>query len=263
MTEAAAVGTVRPVPAPLPSPLTCLHLFGVSPRMVPLALLRMGLDRRHLRATPGLRFWKLVGTGDGRTFTVRDADPCRWGMVTVWDGAEALDRFERRSAVIRAWSSIAEERWRVDLRPLRSRGRWSGREPFGPPTAAASSSAPVAAITRARIDFRQARRFWRSVPPVSANLHARPGLRFAVGFGEAPIGVQGTFSVWDSERALTRFAYAGQPHRDAITNTERLQWYREELFARFAIIGSHGTVDGVDPVAPSPGIEPDGAHTGA
>jgi hypothetical protein len=64
----------------------------------------------------------------------------------------------------------------------------------------------VAAVTRARLRPSRARSFWRAVPAVSADLAAQPGLRLAVGIGEAPMGLQGTFSVWESAAALRRFA---------------------------------------------------------
>lgn len=231
--------------------LASLHLFRVSPSRVPLAVARMALDRRHLRATPGLCFAKLVGTGDGRTFTVRDTDPRTWGLFAVWDDAEALGRFERRSPTAKAWQRLAEERWRADLRPLRSRGRWSGREPFGAVAPAAGQvSGPVAALTRARLRPGRMRVFWRAVPPVSADARARDGLLFAVGFGEAPAGVQGTFSIWGDEECLDRFAYAGAAHRSAIRDTHRHRWYSEELFARFEVTATTGTVRGRDPLAP-------------
>jgi hypothetical protein len=232
------------------APLVTFHLFRVPRSGIAGALLRMALDRAPLRATPGLRFFKLVGTGSGRTFTVRDADPTRWGLVAAWDSAAAVERFEQTSPVPRAWASLADERWRVDLVPLRSKGTWAGRDPFGPaghdPTG--SGAGPVAALTRARIRWSLARRFWRSVPPVSADLHDQPGLRFTIGFGEAPVGLQGTFSLWTSAADLQAFAYSGAPHRDAIAATHRLQWYAEELFTRFAVVGSTGTVDGRDPL---------------
>ena len=44
------------------------------------------------------------------------------------------------------------------------------------------------------------RAFWRAVPPVSLDLAGRPGLRLAVGIGEAPVGLQGTFSLWETGR---------------------------------------------------------------
>lgn len=232
--------------------LASLHLFRVRPSRVPLAAARMALDRRRLRAAPGLRFAKLVGTGDGRTFTVRDADPCTWGLFAVWDGPGALGEFERRSATAAAWRRLADERWRADLRPLRSRGRWSGREPFGaaPPPAGRAVAGPVAALTRARLRPGTMRVFWRAVPPVSADASARDGLLFAVGFGEAPVGVQGTFSVWADQERLGRFAYAGAAHRAAIRDTKRRRWYSEDLFARFEVVATSGTVRGRDPLTP-------------
>lgn len=231
--------------------LTTLHLFGVATGRVPAAVARMALDRAPLSGTTGLEFWKLLGTGDGRTFTGRDHNPRRWGLLAVWTDAGALARFERRSSVARAWAGLAEERWRIDLLPLRSRGRWSGRSPFqtgDPPDLAG----PVAAITRARIRWSQSRAFWRAVPPVALDANRTRGLRFAIGVGEAPVGLQGTFSVWGTSRDLADFAYRGQPHRRAIDETSQRRWYAEELFARFAVLQTTGTVEGVDPVAMNP-----------
>jgi hypothetical protein len=233
-----------------PAPLVTLHLFGVAHRHVPAAVLRMGLDRPRLAGTPGLRVWKLLGTGSGRSFRVRDADPCRWGLLGVWSHPEALVAFERRSATARAWRRLAAEAWRADLRPLRSRGAWSGARPFDPP-AREPWQGMVASITRARLARGRWRQFWRAVPPVSAALRDAPGLRFALGIGEAPVGMQGTFSVWASAAALVDYAHRGAAHRDAIRRTAETGWYAEELFARFAVLQTTGTVGGVDPVRAS------------
>jgi hypothetical protein len=225
------------------APLVTLHVWGVPARAVPAALLRMAADPPALRRVPGLRFAKLLGTGSGRTFTVRDADPRTWALLAVWDGAADDD-----TAVLRRWRRIADEEWSVALRPLSARGRWSRREPFGRPDAERWDG-PVAAVTRARIALRKAVRFWRAVPPVSADLHAGPGLRFALGVGEAPIGLQGTFSVWDSSAALNGFAYGRPAHTAVVRRTAEERWYAEELFARFAVLSSAGTVGGRDPLA--------------
>jgi hypothetical protein len=231
----------EPVPA-----LVTLHLWRVGRRGVPAAVLRMGRDRGRVRRTPGLRFAKLLGTGDGRTFTVRDADPLRWGLLATWADPAAAQAFEQ-SRVVRAWESDAVESFRVDLRPVASRGTWSGRSPFGDPLPVRSDG-PVAALTRARLRAAAAPRFWRAVPPVSADLRERPGLRAAVGIGEAPVGLQGTFSLWDSSAALKDFARA-DAHAAVVARTEPERWYAEELFARFAVVGSRGTLDGRDPLA--------------
>jgi hypothetical protein len=219
-----------------------LHLWGVPHRAVPAALARMARDRRPLRRTPGLRFGKLLGTGDGRTFTVRDADPRHWGVLATWTSEDAAAAFED-GPVARGWAGIADERLRVRLRPLASRGSWARSRPFGDP-APAPYDGRVAAVTRARIAPRRLVTFWRAVPPVSADLRASDGLRLAVGIGEAPVGLQGTFSLWDSPAALTAFAYQRSPHVEAVRQTAALGWYAEELFARFAVLDVEGTLAG-------------------
>jgi hypothetical protein len=93
------------------------------------------------------------------------------------------------------------------------------------------------------------RSFWAAVPPVTEALHASPGLRLAVGIGEAPIGLQGTFSVWDGADALRAFAYRDATHREVIGRTATDGWYTEELFARFAVVQATGTVRGRNPLA--------------
>ena len=74
--------------------------------------------------------------------------------------------------------------------------------------------------------------------------HRGPGLRLAVGIGEAPIGLQGTFSLWDSPAALNDFAHRREPHVDAIRRTATEGWYAEELFARFEVLSVDGEFAG-------------------
>jgi hypothetical protein len=240
-------------PDPVPA-LVTLDVWGVPNRAVPSAVARMALDRAELRHIRGLRFAKLMGTGSGRTFTVRDADPRHWALLCTWDDPADRARFED-SRTAAAWSRLADEHWRAHLIPMSSRGEWSGRRPFGEPRPSRAietgiASGPIAALTRARLVPRRALTFWRAVPPVSADLQTSPGLRFALGVGEAPLGLQGTFSVWDSNEALRAFAYERSAHRDAIADTERLGWYAEELFARFRVVSTDGHYGGRDPLQP-------------
>jgi hypothetical protein len=233
-------------------PLVTLTVWGVPPVAVPAATLRMALDRRHLRRTPGLRFAKLLGTGNGRTFTVRDADPLHWALLAVWDDAGAAGRFAA-GPTHHAWGRLARERLDVTLRPVASRGSWSGREPFGQPVPRPVEG-PVAALTRARIRARKLRTFWRSVPPVSQDLHTVAGLRLAVGIGEAPLGLQGTLSLWESSAQLVEFAHRRAAHAEVVARTAQEEWYAEELFARFEVLAVSGTFEGrrplTEPVAP-------------
>ena len=224
--------SVRPV-EPVPG-LVTLHVWRIPRAKVPAALARMALDRRRAQRTAGVSFAKMLGTGKGFTFGSTDAT--RWAKLAVWSAPG-------NDPVAASWSRLAEETLRVELRPLISTGRWSGREPFGHP-GHHGYAGPVAALTRARLVPHRAATFWRAVPDVAAGLHEAPGLTAAFALGEAPLALQGTFSVWDSTAALTAFAYEGAAHRQAIASTTEVGWYSESLFARFAVVGSDGTLDG-------------------
>jgi hypothetical protein len=203
-----------------------LHVWRVPPRGVPAAMMRMGLRRFHQPA--GVRFAKFLGTGTGVTFGPGDADLTRYAAVTVSD----------RSVRFPAWDRAAATSVRVDLDPLSSRGRWSGAEPFG--QVAKKADGMVLALTRARLRPAKALTFWRAIPPVAAELAGAPGLLARFGIGEAPIGWQGTVSLWRDATDLTRFAYRQPEHRAVIARTPADRWYAEELFARFAVLGIEG-----------------------
>jgi hypothetical protein len=249
--------------------LVTLHVWRVGRHRVPDALMRIATDRRRLRRVSGLRFAKLLGTANGRSFTPASAEPRRWALLGCWDSRAAATSFERDSPVAAGWAHIAARSWRIALRPLCSRGRWSGRQPFGPerpepsdapsgPSAAVPSAygGPIAVLTRARLRPGRAARFARATPAVTAELRAAGGLSFAIGIGEAPVAVAGTFSLWRDADAIESLAYRSPAHREAVARAARERWYAEELFARFIVESSTGTVDGTDPLGrPRAGVK--------
>jgi hypothetical protein len=198
---------------------------------------RMATEPRRVRRIPGVRFAKLVGTGTGTTFGLGDADLSRWAAVVVWDTEEP-----DLAAVDAGWAGAATARARIRLTPLISRGRWSGVEPFGQ-AAAGRTGGMVLALTRARLRPAKALTFWRAAPPVAAELAGAPGLLAKFGMGEAPVGFQGTVSVWRSTADLIAFAYRQPEHRAVIARTPVDRWYAEELFARFAVRDIEGDRD--------------------
>ncbi|NDB17802.1 MAG: monooxygenase [Actinobacteria bacterium] len=225
-------------------PTAVLHLWGVPRSRVPHAVIFMASQRRALRRCADLNFWKLLGTGSGRTFTMRDSDPLHWGLLSVWPDRDSALRFEHHR-LVRQWSQIASERLRVELEPIASRGSWSGHQPFSHSVPESPKvTGPVAAITRARIKPSHWRRFAAAVPEVAADLRDDPHLKFSVGIGEAPIGLQGTFSIWTDAGALSQFAYRRPAHAAVVEQTHRVQWYAEELFARFSVRALEGTYHG-------------------
>jgi len=203
---------------------------------LPIAIVFMAINKIQLKKLPGISFVKMLGTGKGESFTPKDADPTRWGiLVTVSENQISnLDK----SFVIRSWQKICKKEYRVILKPISSHGFWSRKQPFS--VEKFDWSAKIAAVTRARIVWRKNLIFWRAVPPVTESLHQSPGLLNAIGIGEAPIGLQGTFSVWKDAASLRDFAYKGKAHSEAIKATSAQQWYSEELFARFAVIEERG-----------------------
>ena len=202
-----------------------LHVWRVPGHRVGAAMLRLALPRRRT----GIRFVKFLGTSNG--FQTKNADLTRYAAVTVSESTVDYP----------AWDRLAVERAVIDLEPLASRGSWSGRKPFEPERGkAGKSDGMVLALTRARLRPTRAITFWRAIAPVAREAAAAPGLLAGFGIGEAPIGWQGTVSVWRDAADLTRFAYRQPEHRAVIARTPADRWYAEELFARFAVRGLTG-----------------------
>jgi hypothetical protein len=223
------------------------------------AMRHMAYDRPVLRRTDGLLFWRLLGTGRGRSMSL-GADPRRWALFAVWRDEQSLRAFLECSSIPARWRREARESWHVRLTPLGSRGRWGGTDPFGPRAAQEPESAeppqatpmpgePIAVLTRASIRPSRLFAFYRSVPEVDRLLRAHDGCLASVGMGEWPVARQATFSLWRDAAAVRAFAYEGAAHRQVIGRVRAHDWYSEELFARFVPYGSEGAWDGADPLA--------------
>lgn len=213
------------------------YFWKIKPSAIPFALVAMALDRTILRRSENVGFFKSLGTGKGETFTPMDANPLRWGLIADVNDVDAFDN----TFVIKQWRKNSISEFRAIIEPISAHGKWSGKEPFI--SSVKDWDGTVIAITRARIALLQNLRFWRAVPPVTESLKASPGLIAAIGIGEAPIGLQGTFSIWESPAALRDFAYRGQAHNSAIDATKKFKWYSEELFSRFAVREMRGSIN--------------------
>ncbi|HEV2068456.1 MAG TPA: hypothetical protein VGR26_01535, partial [Acidimicrobiales bacterium] len=191
-----------PSPAAMP-PLASFHLHRYPARHAVTAMADLVARRRALEATPGLRFARRLGTGKGSAMGF-GGDLRRWATFAVWDDDEALDAFLSSSPVAARWAEHAEETWSVRLAPLSAHGSWGGVAVLAgmagetPPAADRGPDEPVAVLTRARIRVRHWPAFYRSVPAVDDHFRRSPGILAALGIGEAPVGLQATFSLWRS-----------------------------------------------------------------
>ncbi|MEV4087195.1 spheroidene monooxygenase [Nonomuraea fuscirosea] len=264
MTATAHSSTV-PVPA---STIASFHLVRYDTAS---AMRHMAFDRPLLRDCGGLLFWRLLGTGRGRSMSL-GADLRRWALFAVWRSAGDLEAFLHSSPIAARWRAEASETWQVRLAPLSSRGTWTGRNPFAdPPDPPAGPSGdsrgaqvasgggvvgarggPVAVLTRASIRVRRLVTFYRSVPPVDESLRRQDGCLASIGMGEWPLARQATFSLWRDQDAMRRFAYRGAAHQRVVERVRCHDWYAEELFARFVPYASEGTWNGTDPLRTPP-----------
>jgi hypothetical protein len=50
---------------------------------------------------------------------------------------------------------------------------------------------------------------------------------------------------------MQQFAYRRREHSDVIKRTRKENWYSEDMFVRFAILSTSGSLRGIDPISPS------------
>lgn len=209
------------------------------------ALLMMGAGRGPLSRTPDIGFWKLCGSGKGQGFNVT-LNPSVIAILAVWPDAQtARDRVES-APVFARYRARAAESWSILLTPTSVRGAWDGQTPFA--AVSETASGPMAALTRASIKRGIIPRFWRQVPDISARIGADPNVAFKIGIGELPMLDQITFSIWPDTATMNAFARSG-PHGEAIRAVRSGDWFREELFARFAVHSDLGSWNGTSPLA--------------
>ncbi len=235
-----------------PISVATLSLFrfrGVLPRLWVIS--QMALAPLTLRRDQRLLFWKLCGSGTGEGFTPRPNWQV-WAILAVWRDERAAREGTLESPVWQKWRDHADEDWTMFLSPTAGRGSWAGVNPFLPDTAPNPADPPgmIAALTRASVRPHAALRFWRRVPDISGMIGRNPDVRFKIGIGEVPLLHQVTFSVWPDAAAMAAFARADGPHARAIRAVREGNWFSEELYARFRLIGTAGTWGGIDPLAP-------------
>lgn len=210
---------------------------------------QMAAARRPLSRLPGLNFYKLFGTGSDDGFNPTP-NLGVYACLCVWRDQDSAERAHAAAPVFARYRDHAAEAMTLYLQPIRSWGRWSAQEPFAAPAEPASDTppSPVAVLTRASVKPAHVLAFWRRVPGIRRSLEAGPRPLFQIGMGERPWVNQVTFSVWRDYADARAFAYGDGPHRAAIEQVRARDWFSEELYARFGVLGSDGAWNGRDPL---------------
>lgn len=191
---------------------------------------------KPLRAVPGLRFAKALGSGFEGGFGVKPSLD-RSGLFTVFNGEAAADAFVAASPTVAAYREHSREFFAAKLRATSTRGTWSGHD-LGV-SAQPWPHGPVAALTRASIRLVKSPTFWRLAPAAQDDLERAQGCQLAVGLGEAPLLRQATFSVWDNVAAMDTYARSGA-HLRAIQASVQNGFFSETMFVRFVPLWMRG-----------------------
>ncbi len=209
------------------------------------ALAMMGAARLSMPRVPDIGFWKLCGSGTGEGFTPLP-NTAVYAILATWpDEATARARTQLAPPFTR-YHQRAAESWTVFLAPTSARGVWSGVTPFE--VSEPAQAGPLAALTRATVKPSVAMKFWRKVPDISKMIGSDRNVTFKIGIGEVPLFHQITFSIWPNAESMADFARKDGPHAQAIRAVREGAWFREELYARFRVIGDAGSWQGGSPL---------------
>lgn len=188
-----------------------------------------------------------MGCGKNGTFDI-NPDWKQWAFMAKWEDKAVADSFFANSFLTKYWNLLSEERWTVFCLPVESHGMWNGKNVFAVDRKDKTYEGMVGVLTRATIRPNKMLDFWKNVPGVAKTIAESPGFITSVGIGEVPFFRQATFSIWKDLESVKSFAYRKKEHSSVIKKTRERDWYSEELFARFEILESSGSINGQNPL---------------
>jgi Domain of unknown function (DUF3291) len=215
--------------------------------------LSMALFRIPLLFNKQISFWKLLGCGRNGTFDIHP-DWLQWGILTVNGQWSMVNEKKENNKLLYGylinawWKFFRCETYTIILEPIEGHGTWDGKEVFGKLPKQSEYEGLIAVLTRATIRLNRLKNFWKHVDAVATQMNNADGFITSVGIGEVPWIKQATFSVWESKEHMKDFAYKMKDHAEVIRKTRQENWYSEDMFVRFKILGSIGTLNGIDPL---------------
>lgn len=214
------------------------------------AIHSMPFFRLPLFVNKQIPFYKLMGCGKNGVFSLQ-ADWNQWALLT-YGPVEKIDDYstwkERYYGkfISKWWTFCGCETWTIILEPVLSHGTWGGHS-FQISDQPLEADEPLAVLTRATIKPTKAFDFWRNVVPIQKQIKDIPGMLFSLGFGEMPLLRQATFSIWENQEAMKAFAYSKTRHKEVVKQTRENKWYSEEMFSRFRVVQTAGSIFGKNP----------------
>jgi hypothetical protein len=213
----------------------------------------MAIHRFPLWLNKKISFYKLMGCGKNGTFD-KKPDLQQWAILSIGnpdrDALMAKDPVKNLyGSFISGWFLFFKcETFTILLKPTEGHGLWDGRKVFGDLPPRSEQEGPIAVLTRATIRFSKLKYFWQHVAPVAERMKNSKGFISSVGIGELPWLKQATFSIWQSKEDMMAFAYGMKEHTEVIKKTRQQKWYSEDMFVRFSITGSCGSIKGINPL---------------
>lgn len=205
------------------------------------AFTQMQLGHSSLKNVAGLSFYKLLGSGAKNGFSAKP-NFGTYVLFCVWDSEICAQDFFNQNNFFNSYKNKSSEFFTAYLGAAEAHGLWDGRQPFEK-TAKLALDLPIVVLTRASIRFKKLWSFWSKVGSVSQSLDGYDGLVLSIGVGEWPLIQQATISIWKTQAEMLDYAYKNPKHREVVILTRKLNWYKEEMFARFVPFKFEGTWD--------------------
>ncbi len=195
-----------------------------------------------------------MGCGKNGSFD-KVPDLRQWAILMVTDGFTQNNQFSSfdyktvyGSFIYNWWKFMGCSRWTLVLKPIEGYGTWDGEEAFGTLPRSSDYDGLIAVLTRATIRIHRLQHFWKHVNGVARLMPSSKGFITSLGMGEVPWIKQATFSIWEDKESLKTFAYKMHEHTEVIRKTRQEKWYSEDMFVRFKIISSYGSINGINPL---------------
>ncbi len=227
-------------------------------RLIIFGLLSMIIFRLPLTFNKRCKFYKLMGSGKNGSFD-KSPDFQQWAIVSTSNlrfKEVQIKHYESTILInklygsfIRNWINFFKcETITYLLDPIEGHGLWNGKKVFGELPTKTEYEGQIAVLTRANIRFNKMGEFWKHVDAVADKMATANGFIKSYGIGEIPWKKQATFSIWESKAAMKDFAYGMKEHQEVIQKTRKHNWYSEDMFTRFRIIGCIGALNKSNPI---------------